>query len=194
VEERLARLEAAAGKRTARGAGAKAEKKKAAGAAAKGGAPGQPQPGNMAPEDWAGETVFYEGPPSRGDLAVNVALAATVLWIPLTLAAVGRAIWVKYKFTDKRISITSTSPLNSEQTDVSYKRVEKCVAIGRGVGLWGDMVVTLDDGSKLEFRALDQFQEIRDYILQRAEEEKEAETARRTGEARPARAASPKGF
>jgi len=148
----------------------------------------------MAPEDWEGETVFFEGPPSRGDLATNVALAITVLWIPLTLAAVGRALWVRYKFTDKRISITSTSPLNSEQTDVSYGRVEKCVAIGRGIGLWGDMVVTLDDGSKLEFRSLDKFQEIRDYILQRAAEEKEAETARRTGEVRPGRAASPKGF
>jgi len=151
----------------------------------------------MAPEDWEGETVFFEGPPSRGDLATNVALGVSILWLPLTIAAVGRALWVKYKFTDKRISITSTSPLNSEQTDVSYKRVVNCVAIGRGIGLWGDMVVTLDDGSKLEFRALDKFQEIRDYILERAAEAKEAETARRTGEKVPlkgAETAAPKGF
>ena len=28
------------------------------------------------------------------------------------------------------------------------------VSIGRGVGAWGDMVITLNDGSKIEMRSL----------------------------------------
>ena len=71
---------------------------------------------NTEPEtilDFRDEKVFFEGPPSRGDLAVNVALGATLLWLPLTFAAVGRSIWLKYRITDKRISIISSSPTDS---------------------------------------------------------------------------------
>lgn len=34
-----------------------------------------------APQDWGTEVVYYEGPPSRGDLAVNVLLGFTLLWL-----------------------------------------------------------------------------------------------------------------
>ena len=115
---------------------------------------------SIAPVDeasWAGETVFYEGPPSRGDLAVNVLLGVTLLWLarlppgcgcfrppgslpsclwlpaspplssasphatpnatqPLSLAAVGKALWVYYKVTDKRVSVKSTSPFGGSPT------------------------------------------------------------------------------
>jgi hypothetical protein len=68
---------------------------------------------------------------------------------------VGRAIWVNYKVTDKRVSVTSTSPLNSEQLDASYAQMKEVRAIGRGVGLWGDMVIVLNDGAKVEIRCID---------------------------------------
>ena len=63
--------------------------------------------------DYADEKVYFDGPPSRGDLAVNVLLGATLLWLPLTFASVGRAVWLRYRITDKRVSIISTSPLES---------------------------------------------------------------------------------
>ena len=47
--------------------------------------------------DFSGETMHFESPPHRGDLAFNVVLAATILWLPLTIAAIGRAAFVKYK-------------------------------------------------------------------------------------------------
>jgi len=126
--------------------------------------------------DWGTEEVFYEGPPSRGDLLVNVLLGFTLLWLvrlsfaalepqlgrlsdahlkPLSLAAVGRGIWVNYKVTDKRVSVSSSSPLNTEQLDASFSQMKEVVAIGRGVGLWGDMVITLNDGAKIEIRSID---------------------------------------
>ena len=63
--------------------------------------------------DYADEKVFFDGPPSRGDLAVNILLGATLLWLPLTFASIGRAVWLRYRITDKRVSIISTSPLES---------------------------------------------------------------------------------
>lgn len=57
----------------------------------------------------------------------------------------------------------------AEKTDVAYPEVEKVVSIPRGIGAWGDMVVTLKNGDKVEFRALDRFKELEKYILERRE-------------------------
>jgi hypothetical protein len=40
---------------------------------------------------------------------------------------------------------------------VAYQEVKGVVSIGRGVGLWGDMVVTLKNGDKVEIRALERY-------------------------------------
>ncbi len=53
------------------------------------------------------------------------------------------------------MSVTSTSPLNSEQLDASFAQMKEVRAIGRGVGLWGDMVIVLNDGAKIEIRCID---------------------------------------
>lgn len=37
-------------------------------------------------------------------------------------------------------------------------------AIGRGLGYWGDMVIVLNDGSKMEMRSIDNWQEVKKYI------------------------------
>jgi hypothetical protein len=68
---------------------------------------------------------------------------------------------------------TSPSPLAitaGEQLDAAYQEVKDVVCIGRGIGLWGDMVVTLRDGSKIEMRAVPQFRELKDYIIKRRDE------------------------
>ena len=67
----------------------------------------------------------------------------------------GRAIWVNYKITDKRVSVASTSPLNTEKLDATYDQMVEVRAIGRGIGLWGDMVIVLNDGAKIEIRCID---------------------------------------
>lgn len=66
--------------------------------------------------DWGKEEVYFESAPHRGDLAVNVALGATLLWLPLTIAAIGRGVFVKYRFSDKRISVTTSAPWKSEHS------------------------------------------------------------------------------
>ena len=55
------------------------------------------------------------------------------------------------------------------RTDIPYTRVQSVVAIGRGVGAWGDMVLNLDKGDKLEMRSLENWQEAKTYIEERME-------------------------
>ena len=118
----------------------------------------------MTEADWKGETVFYEGTPSGGETAINVVLGATLVWLPLTAAALGRKLWITYKITDKRVCVTTNSPFKQEELNVGYANITRCDVIGRGVGLWGDMVVTCRDGSKIEMRGIEKFLDIKEYI------------------------------
>ncbi|HEY9763690.1 MAG TPA: PH domain-containing protein [Trichocoleus sp.] len=109
------------------------------------------------------EDVFYEGGPHIGDLIINVLLAFTVICLPLTVGAVTRALWLRYRITNRRISVTG-GWRGRDRTDIVYSEVAKIVTVPRGVGLWGDMVVTLKDGSRLELRAVPKFRDVYDYI------------------------------
>jgi hypothetical protein len=113
------------------------------------------------------EDVYYEGSPHVGDLIFNVLLAFTIICIPLTVGAIVRALWLRYRITDRRISVTG-GWMGREQTDIIYSEIVKIVKVPRGVGLWGDLVITLKDRSRLEMRAVPQFREIYDYIAEKA--------------------------
>ena len=45
-------------------------------------------------------------------------------------------------------------PAADEELNASYDKVDSVISIGRGIGVWGDMVVSLKDGSKIEMRGL----------------------------------------
>ncbi|ELS01981.1 hypothetical protein Xen7305DRAFT_00016900 [Xenococcus sp. PCC 7305] len=113
------------------------------------------------------EDVFYEGGPHVGDLIFNILLAFTVICIPLTVGAIVRALWLRYRITSRRVSVIG-GWMGRDQTDIIYNQVVKVVKVPRGVGLWGDLVITLKDKSRLELRALPQFREIYEYISERA--------------------------
>ncbi|BAZ43054.1 hypothetical protein NIES4102_00500 [Chondrocystis sp. NIES-4102] len=113
------------------------------------------------------EEVYYEGGPHVGDLIFNILLAFTVICIPLTVGAIVRALWLRYRITDRRISVIG-GWMGRQRTDIIYSEVIKIVKVPRGVGLWGDLVITLRDKSRLEMRAVPQFREIYDYISERA--------------------------
>ncbi|NEP09855.1 MAG: PH domain-containing protein [Symploca sp. SIO2C1] len=113
------------------------------------------------------ETVFYEGGPHVGDLIINILLGFTVICLPLTVAAIVRALWLRYRITDRRVSITGGWQ-GRDRTDIIYADVSKIIKIPRGIGAWGDIAVTLKDGSRLEMRAVPRFREIFDYIAEKA--------------------------
>ena len=109
------------------------------------------------------EDVYYDGGPHIGDLIINLLLAFTVFCIPLTIGAIVRALWLRYRITSRRISVTG-GWRGRDRTDIVYSEVSKIVTVPRGLGFWGDMVVTLKDGSRLELRAVPNFRQTYDYI------------------------------
>ncbi len=64
--------------------------------------------------DYTNEAVHWEGGPAAGDLAFNIALGATLVALPLTVGAIARSAFVRYKFTDKRVSVVTKAPWESE--------------------------------------------------------------------------------
>ena len=51
------------------------------------------------------EETFYEGGPHIGDLIFHLFLAIFIVFIPLTVGSIVRAIWLRYKITDRRLSV-----------------------------------------------------------------------------------------
>jgi len=115
------------------------------------------------------EETFYEGGPHWGDLVVNILLGLTVVFLPLTIGAIVREIWLRYKITDRRISVTG-GWMGKDRTDIIYSEITRITKMPRGIGLWGDIVVTLRDKSRLELRAIPNFREIHDYIAEKVAE------------------------
>jgi hypothetical protein len=113
------------------------------------------------------EEIFYEGGPHVGDLIINILLGFTVICLPLTVGSIVRALWLRFRITDRRISVTGGWQ-GRDRTDIIYSEVVKVAKIPRGIGAWGDIVVTLKDKSRLELRAMPRFREIYDYIAQKA--------------------------
>lgn len=112
------------------------------------------------------EETIFEGGPHIGDLIINILLAFTIICIPLTVGAIVRALWLRYRITDRRISVTG-GWMGRERTDIIYSEIVKIVKVPRGLGAWGDMVITLRDGSRLELRAVPRFREFYDYITEK---------------------------
>lgn len=115
------------------------------------------------------EDVYYEGPPHIGELIFSIFLGFTIICLPLTVGAIVRALWVRYRITSRRISVTG-GWLGRDRSDIVYSEVAKIVTVPRGLGAWGDMVVTLKDGSRLELRAIPNFREVYSYINEKLSE------------------------
>ena len=112
------------------------------------------------------ETVFYEGGPAKGDLVFNLLLGLTLIGIPFAVGAIVRALWLRFRITSRRIEVNG-GWLGRDRTQVVYSQIREVRSVPRGFGLWGDMVLVLNDGSKLEMRAVPGFRELETYIQER---------------------------
>jgi hypothetical protein len=92
----------------------------------------------------------------------------TLIGLPFTFGALVRALWVRYKITTRRISVTG-GWLGRDKTQVVYSQISEIRAIPRGLGSYGDMVLVLKDGARLEMRSLPNFRETESYILEKIE-------------------------
>ncbi|KAK9276478.1 hypothetical protein L1049_006012 [Liquidambar formosana] len=88
------------------------------------------------------ETVFFDGGAHYGDLVANLLLGFTLLWLPLTLAAVSRAFFLRYRFTNLRVTVIS-GLTGQDRSDFSYKVIKDVQVVPRFIGEWGDIIITL---------------------------------------------------
>jgi nitrogen fixation protein len=112
------------------------------------------------------EEIYYEGGPHIGDLILNLLIGLTVIGIPLTVGAIVRALWLRFRITDRRVTVIG-GWMGRDRTDVIYSEIVKVVNVPRGIGAWGDMVLTLRNGNRLEMRAIPNFRKVYDYINER---------------------------
>jgi hypothetical protein len=112
------------------------------------------------------EESFYEGGPHIGDLILNLLIGFTVIGLPLTVGAIVRALWLRYRITNRRVSVIG-GWMGRDRTDVVYSEIVSIAKVPRGLGIWGDMVLTLKNGNRLELRAIPRFREIYDYISEK---------------------------
>ena len=112
------------------------------------------------------EDVHYEGGPAKGDLILNVLLGFTLIGLPFTIGAIVRAIWLRFRITSRRISVCG-GWMGNDKTQVVYSQISEVRTVPRGFGAWGDMVLVLNDGARLEMRSLPRFREVEAYILER---------------------------
>jgi len=105
------------------------------------------------------ESVIYEGGPAKGDLIFGLVLAITLVGIPIAVGAIVRALWLRYRITTRRIEVNG-GWLGRDRSQVVYSQIREVRSVPRGFGAWGDMVLVLNDGSKLEMRSVPRFREI----------------------------------
>ena len=112
------------------------------------------------------EDVHYDGGPAKGDLIFNLLLGVTLIGLPFTIGAIVRAVWLRFRITSRRISVTG-GWMGKEKTQVVYSQIKEVRSVSRGFGAWGDMVLVLNDGARLEMRSVPSFRETETYILER---------------------------
>ena len=119
------------------------------------------------------EETFYEGGPARGDLILNLLAGLTLIGLPFTVGALVRALWLRFRITNKRVSVTG-GWLGRDKTQVVYSQVRELRSVPRGFGSWGDMVLILKDGAKIEMRSVPNFRETEKFILEQTQNKRSA--------------------
>ena len=112
------------------------------------------------------EETFYEGGPARGDLIFNLLLGLTLIGLPFAVGAIVRAVWLRFNITSRRISVTG-GWMGRDRSQVAFSQVREVRSASRGFGAWGDMVLVLTDGSRLELRSVPRFRELEAFIEER---------------------------
>ncbi|CAK9172188.1 unnamed protein product [Ilex paraguariensis] len=73
-----------------------------------------------------------------------------------------------YRFTNLRVTVIS-GLTGQDRSDFSYKVIKDVQVVPRFIGEWGDVIVTLKDGTKVDLRSVPKFREIAKYCQSMAE-------------------------
>jgi hypothetical protein len=120
----------------------------------------------VAPGASINEEVFYAGGPAKGDLITNLLFGLTLIGIPFAVGAIVRAVWLRFRITSRRVEV-SGGWLGRDRSQVVYSQIREVRSVARSLGFWGDMVLVLNDGTKLEMRAVPHYKQAEAYMLER---------------------------
>merc|ERR1719440_2223382 len=102
------------------------------------------------------EQTFWEGPPSITETFIPGLSLFTVVGVIPFSASLARQAWTRYKITNRRLEVASgfqgkdvVQVIWREITDVRWLRRSPLF-----IGQCGDLVLSLQDGSKLEVRSI----------------------------------------
>lgn len=110
-------------------------------------------------------------------------MGATVVYLPLTIAALGRAAWIKIRVTSKRLEIVNSSPLFSGTQQVAWSQVDEVRSAPRAFDAWGDVVLFLKGGGTVELTGMPRHREIVEYVKGRVAEARRAGLERKMRDA-----------
>ena len=77
------------------------------------------------------EEIFYEGGPAKVDLYINLLAGITLVGLPFTFGALVRALWLRYKITNRRVSVIGGwfGKNQSEVAQTYRQALELCKAL-----------------------------------------------------------------
>ncbi|GJP44826.1 hypothetical protein CLOM_g4236 [Closterium sp. NIES-68] len=113
------------------------------------------------------EEVFFDSGPHIGDLALNLVLGLTGVWLPLTLASVFRVLTLRYRFTNRRFTVLSELD-EKERLEYPYSLVSEVRSAPRFIGEWGDISITLKDKTVIDLKSVPKFRQVAKYCEEQA--------------------------
>ncbi|MBM5785355.1 MAG: PH domain-containing protein, partial [Cyanobacteria bacterium K_DeepCast_35m_m1_288] len=90
------------------------------------------------------------------------------------------ALWLRFRITSRRVEV-SGGWLGRDRSQVVYSQIREVRSVARGLGFWGDMVLVLNDGTKLEMRAVPHYKNAEAYIEERMAASSASKASNKTG-------------
>jgi len=118
----------------------------------------------------APEQTFWEGPPSITETLIPGLSLFTVVGVIPFSASLARQAWTKYKFTNRRIEVASGFQ-GKDVVQVLWREIVDAKWLRRYGGAAGDLVLSLQDGSKLEVRSVPEFDRNLAFIMSMLEDD-----------------------
>ncbi|MBC8123552.1 MAG: PH domain-containing protein [Gemmatimonadaceae bacterium] len=127
------------------------------------------------------EEVQFEGRPHVVDLLVNTLLLVTVIWLPLWVGSLVRFLFVRYRITNRRVTIQS-GWLGQKRSDVVYREIASVKVIPNsligGIFNYGVLIFTTKDGTQFEMKSLPRFRELAQYMEERLDRRRTGDVSR----------------
>jgi len=118
----------------------------------------------------APEQTFWEGPPSITETLIPGLSLFTVVGVIPFSASLARQAWTKYKFTSRRVEVASGFQ-GKDLVQVLWREIVDIKWLRRYGGAAGDLVFSLQDGSKLEVRSVPDFDRNLAFIMSQVEDD-----------------------